>query len=318
VDAPEGCVFKEYLAKEDDFVNPGDPLAVVESLNGTQFLTDITIFSHSQGYVVKRANLIPGQKMSDQQIGQNLFVIEATMPWWIALLCVLMGICCLVCCVTLIMRKPRAAGRLAKRDQMRNLQRLQSQPSYQSNKASCQGCRLDFEDTSGKMHTVWAEKRPIGIKHNQKAPIVVTSFTINSYAKNALGVKQGWMLVAINEESVRGDTNFNRVGGILEHYLSPFPVWALKLEFRETLESEERTIVTFEQRPIGIEFFRRSPIQAEYIAPGSPADLKGVQAHWYISRIGDAEVLDNHNFHEVRAMLYEAVKPLDEPQETMH
>merc|ERR1712032_1378918 len=167
------------------------------------------------------------------------------------------------------------------------------------------------------MHTVWADKRPIGIKHNNEAPIVVKSFTINSYAKNALGVKQGWMLVAINEDSVRGDTNFNRVGATLEYYFSQFPVFILDIEFRETLESGERTIVTFEERPIGIEFFRRTPIQVEYITRGSPADLKGVKTNWYITRIGDADVLDNHDFHKLKAMLYEAVKPLNENKESM-
>lgn len=207
----------------------------------------------------------------------------------------------------------------AQRDDMFYTERgVQYEHKYRSNRSSCQGCRLDFEDTDGKQHTVWAEYRPIGIKHSQQAPIVVTSFTLNSYAKNALGVKQGWMLVGINDESVRGDTNFNRVGATLEYYISQFPVWALELEFRERLESEGKTIVTFDQRPIGIEFFRRSPIQVEHITPGSPADLKGVKTHWYITRIGDADILGNHNFHEVRAMLYEAVKPLNETEETIH
>jgi len=105
---------------------------------------------------------------------------------------------------------------------------------------------------------------------------------------------------------------------MLEYYFSQFPVWALELEFRETLESDERTIITFEEQPIGIEFFRRSPIQVEYVTPGSPADLKGVKAHWYITRIGDADVLDKHNFHDVRTMLYEAVKPLNRKEESMH
>merc|ERR1712008_93949 len=49
VRAPEDCIFKEYLAKEYDFVNPGDPLAIVETLNGTQFLSEVTIFSHVKG-----------------------------------------------------------------------------------------------------------------------------------------------------------------------------------------------------------------------------------------------------------------------------
>jgi len=360
VNAPEGCIFKKYLVKEGDFVNPGDPLAVVESVNGRQHLSDQTIFSHVKGYVVKRAEVVPGQKISDQQIGSTLFIIEGT-PWWATILCILMVICCLMCCFFLVMRKPIPTGAFrdgafrdgalqdgafrdgafhdgafrdgtfrdgafrdgashaAKRDDMLYIEeRIQYQHKYRCNKSSRQGCRLDFEDTNGKLHTVWAEYRPIGIKHSQKAPIVVTSFTLNSYAKNALGVKQGWMLVGINEESVRGDTNFNRVGATLEHYISQFPVWPLELEFRETLESEERTIVTFEERPIGIEFFRRSPIQVEHINYGSPADVKGVKAHWYITRIGDTDVLDNHNFHEVRAMLYEAVKPLNEKEETMH
>jgi len=325
VDAPEGCIFKEYLAKEGDFVKPGDPLAIVEIMNHKQYLSDQTIFSHVKGYIVKRAKLVPGQKISDQQIGQTLFVIEGT-PWWTTILCILMVICCLLCCFCLVMKKRVPKGAFhdgasvtARRDDMLYIEeRTQYQHRYRSNRSSHQGCRLDFEDTDGKLHTVWAEYRPIGIKHSQKAPIVVTSFTLNSYAKNALGVKQGWMLVGINEESVRGDTNFNRVGATLEHYISQFPVWPLELEFRETLESEERTIVTFEERPIGIEFFRRSPIQVEHINYGSPADLKGVKAHWYITRIGDSDVLDNHNFHEVRAMLYEAVKPLNEKEETIH
>jgi len=321
VDAPSGCIFKKYLAKEGDFVSPGDPLAIVEIMDGGQFLSDKTLFSHVKGYVVERANIVPGERISDQQTGDTLFVIETATPWWTTLMCILTVICCLMCCMFLIMKKPIPSGafRAAKSDEMiETRERIEYHRRYRSTKCSRQGCRLDFEDTNGKLHTVWAQYRPIGIKHSQKAPIVVTSFTLNSYAKNALGVKQGWMLVGINEESVRGDTNFNRVGATLEYYISQFPVWPLELEFREKLESEESTVVSFQERPIGLEFFRRSPIQVEHINPGSPADLKGVKTHWYITRIGDSDVLDNHNFHEVRAMLYEGVKPLAEKEESMH
>jgi len=209
-------------------------------------------------------------------------------------------------CLFFIMKKPEPELEVKKSEVQEELKplirRLNDQPK--------QGCKLDFERPDKSIHSVYAQFRPLGIHHGSVAPLVASDFTVNSYAKDALGVEKEYILVGISGDSVRGDSDWGRVSSKLNEHLSQFPQWPLQIEFRETLESQPHTI-TFVEKPIGLEFFRRAPVQVERVLPSSPAAAKGVSSGWFITKIGDSDIQHNSNFQQVMAILKDAVKPLD-------
>jgi len=167
---------------------------------------------------------------------------------------------------------------------------------------------LDF-DTGSEIVTIVPEYRPLGIKHNNVAPIVVREFTVNSYAKNKLPIQKDWKLVAINGEQLNDSTNFKEVSEKLGNYMKELPLWPLPLDFK--LKTGEVKQLEFTQRPIGVEFERRTPIRVSDVTPGSPASIAGVQTGWEVTKIGDQDTDRKRPYAEVLAIFKEGVTGID-------
>merc|ERR1719410_280439 len=168
---------------------------------------------------------------------------------------------------------------------------------------------LIFDDGSVR-HMVDPEFRPLGIKHDHVAPIIVKEFTVNSYAKKALEIKKGWKLVAINGDELNESTDFEMVSQKLGNYMQDFELWPLNLEFR----GRQNMVASgqFKSRPIGIEFERRAPIRVSSVTAGSFADSIGVKTGMQLTKIGDEDVSDKKRpYKEVLDMFKEAVLALD-------
>jgi len=181
-------------------------------------------------------------------------------------------------------------------------------PLTPSSMAELAGLRLDFDD-GFNVQTVYARYRPLGIKHNHTAPIVAESFSANSYAKVALGVRPGWRLTRIGRHELRDSTDFARVEAKLAKELALFPVWPLPIGFRTGPSADVKT-VEFLEFPLGLEFSNKLPVKVNKVYRYSPADLAGVKAGWYLATIGDMSVEDCSSFHEVLGHLKEAIDAL--------
>merc|ERR1712032_923328 len=75
VEADPDAVFKNWGANKGDWVEKGDKIASIELAGQEQNITAPT-----KGWVKKKSTLVPGQKISDNQVGANIAVIELT-PW---------------------------------------------------------------------------------------------------------------------------------------------------------------------------------------------------------------------------------------------
>jgi len=168
-------------------------------------------------------------------------------------------------------------------------------------------------------HIVWAQFKPLGFKHDNKAPIVAIAnvphkhFTINSYCKDALGVKLGMHLVEIDGDDVtalQGEEDWGTLETKVSEKMRHLPQWPLEVEFRKELDGPP-FVVTFVKKTIGIEFKQKAPVQIEKVDEDSPAKAKGISNGWYITKIGDQDVLKNHNYKQVVEMLREGLQPLD-------
>eukprot|EP00420_Gonyaulax_spinifera_P022702 CAMPEP_0197914346 /NCGR_PEP_ID=MMETSP1439-20131203/78366_1 /TAXON_ID=66791 /ORGANISM="Gonyaulax spinifera, Strain CCMP409" /LENGTH=186 /DNA_ID=CAMNT_0043536255 /DNA_START=66 /DNA_END=623 /DNA_ORIENTATION=- len=161
------------------------------------------------------------------------------------------------------------------------------------------GLRLDWDDGES-IHTIYASRRPLGIKHNYVAPIVAQDFTINSYAKMVLRVQEGWQLTHIGGEELHDCADFPTVEGKLNRGLQHFDLWPLEIDF-QTSSSAQATVKTvqFTERPLGVEFANRSPIRVRKVYKNSPAWAAGVKEGWFITRIGEVQLNSQVKFKEV-------------------
>jgi len=75
VEADPDAVFKTWYALKCDWVEKGDCIATIALAGQEQNITAPT-----KGWVKKILYLVPGQKISDNQVGANIAVIELT-PW---------------------------------------------------------------------------------------------------------------------------------------------------------------------------------------------------------------------------------------------
>merc|ERR1712176_780945 len=143
------------------------------------------------------------------------------------------------------------------------------------------GTRLDFMDpATGVIHTKYALYRPLGIKHHDTAPIKAHDFTLNSYAKEpekgdgegGLGVQNDWELVKVGGVDVKGKTDFVAVAEMIENELRKWDVWPLRISFNEKFDGTgESKVVSFTEKPIGIQFSNRAPVRVDKVYPESPA-----------------------------------------------
>jgi len=246
------------------------------------------------GTVAQLQPLEPGQRVGDRQFGDVVARVDEGPPWWMYFLGVLGALVSCTGCVFCAMKKP-----------------IPYAPLIEPEPEKPEGLRLDFQDDKIK-RTVYAKWRPLGIKHNHVAPIISNDFTINSYAKTALGVKEGWELTRVGDEELNDNKDFEAVNSKLVKHMKDFPLWPLSLEFRKTYTSGNPVSVPFVERPIGIEFTNRAPIKVSKVYGDSPAACAKVKEGWYLTKIGEADVTRSCNFSEVITLLKEGVTPLDD------
>jgi len=301
-------IFDFWIVKKGERVHSGDPIAQVSRQqmdgSGRRLAAEpIKIPSPGTGTVDYEADLKPGVSIRNQSVGPTIARIDLGWPWWLTLLAALLVLCCCFCCLFQVMQKPKPTY------EPMPVQPEPEPPRPEPEEEKPDGLRLDFNDR-GTIKTVYAKYRPLGIKHNFVAPIIAHDFTINSYAKQELGVKDGWELTRIDEEELNGSSNFERVNGKLSHHLKDFPLWPLPLEFRRSDSS--KTVIEFVERPIGLEFTNVAPIEVRKIYDGSPAQRQGVELGWVLTKIGECDVHENHDFRQVMKVFKEGVDAIDD------
>uniref|UniRef100_A0A7S4SSD0 Lipoyl-binding domain-containing protein n=1 Tax=Alexandrium monilatum TaxID=311494 RepID=A0A7S4SSD0_9DINO len=309
ISAPPGAIFDRWYVEEGERVEQGDKIARVTIPDSNtplgrrlipNFGKTMDILSPTWGTVNNVQPLKPGASVEMQQMGSNIACLDQGPPWWLGILAVFLLLCCCLGLLCGVMKKPTP---------YKPMPVAEPEPAPAEPKPD--GLRLDFEDGKS-VRTVYAKRRPLGIKHQFKAPIVAHDFTINSYARQELGVKDGWKLRRIGDEELYDNPNFDEVNAKLTHYMKDFELWPLPIDFKKSHNSPEVQTVEFRTRPIGIEFTNRAPIKVSKIYPGSPAQAYGVQEGMFVTRIGDADVNHNTNFREVISHFNEGVQPLDE------
>jgi len=242
--------------------------------------------------------LKPGMEIGNQQAGPTIATVDRGTPWWIWVLCILSVLCCCLCCLFYVMKKPVS----------------ESLPEERKPFKEDAFTGLIFDDGSRRI-LIEPKYRPLGIKHDHVAPIIVTEFTVNSYAKKELKIQKDWKLVAINGDELNESTDFEMVSQKLGNYMHDFELWPLALEFR----GKQNTVASgsFMSRPIGIEFERRAPIRVSSVAAGSFAETKGIKSGMQLTKIGDEDVSDRKRpYKEVLDLFKEAVLALDNVNQT--
>uniref|UniRef100_A0A7S4SQ79 Uncharacterized protein n=1 Tax=Alexandrium monilatum TaxID=311494 RepID=A0A7S4SQ79_9DINO len=301
-------VFDFWIKKQGERVHCGEPIAQVtrsEKSDGGRRLSaqTVQIPSPGAGTIDYEADLQPGKSIKDQSVGPTIARVDLGWPWWLMLLGALLVLCCCFCCLFKVMQKPKPPPVYTP---------MEPEPVEEEEvPPPPEGLRLDFNDGS-TIRTVYAKYRPLGIKHNFVAPIIAHDFTINSYAKQDLQVQDSWELTRIGDEDVTGNNNFKHVNDKLTDYMKDFPLWPLPLEFRKALDDPSSTVASFVERPIGLEFTNNAPIRVSKIHDNSPAQSEGVEVGWFVTKIGECDVHENHSFRDVMKILKEGVKPLDD------
>mmetsp|Transcript_31198 Transcript_31198/g.60265 ORF Transcript_31198/g.60265 Transcript_31198/m.60265 type:complete len:223 (-) Transcript_31198:303-971(-) len=172
---------------------------------------------------------------------------------------------------------------------------------------------LDFE-SHGITYRVFPKYRPLGIKHDNVAPIFANEFTINSYAKTALGIAKGWKLVAIAGEELTAKESIATTIVKLDAFMANFALWPLVLEFKRKLSSTTSEAFEFSERPLGIVLdSRHFPVKVVSIVKDSPAERLGVKASWYLTKIAGQDVQHGRSYVEVMKMLEEVLAALGGP-----
>jgi len=317
--APEGAVFKEFKAHAGDHVEQGQTVAVVTLPNsrrladGRRLGTDMNIVAPVWGTVTKEQPLVPGAKVGDQMEGSDIAIIDMGPPWWVWLLSCVAGLCCILCCLYGVMKKQTPYTPMPPPKEPDEKPKPKPVPAPPPKP---EGLRLDFEK-DGNIKTVYAKYRPLGIKHNDEAPIISHDFTVNSYAEIDLEVPQHWKLIRIDDEVLNDTEDFKKVSTLLHNKMKDFPIWKLPIDIQQTIDGvATRKTLKFAQRPLGMEFSNNAPIHISKVYDGSPAaklqETDGEIDQWFIVKIGKEDVKDNTDFREVMKILREGVMALDD------
>lgn len=250
--------------------------------------------------------------------GSVIATVSGSLPWWqvfAGILCLSLWVCFLG--FFKVMRKPRPIYNHlifdeALADDEVEERHHEPAPAKIVVKEKPKGLRLDFSDIEKDRNTIrtfYVHWRPLGILHDNKAPIIARGFTVNSYAKT-LGVREGWKLTRIDDTELHDTDDFDGVNALLTSYLSDLPLWPLPIAFQVDDSSHEVHTVKFEEHPIGLEFANEAPIKVCKVLPDSPAEKLKIQEGWYIVRIGEMDVGKNTNFREVMGYLKQGVMAL--------
>uniref|UniRef100_A0A7S4W516 PDZ domain-containing protein n=1 Tax=Alexandrium monilatum TaxID=311494 RepID=A0A7S4W516_9DINO len=327
VQAEMDDIFDFWLVEMGQQVHYGDPIAQVSRVrrdgSGRRLSAQpVKIPSPGTGTIDYEADFQEGESIRSQSVGPTIAKVNLGMPWWLALFAALLVLCCCFCCLYRVMEKPRPIYRPMPTVEAEPEPPVKAEPEPPKPEPVSkpltppppprpEGLRLDFDDR-GTIRTVYARYRPLGIKHNRVAPIVAHAFTVNSYAKEELKVKDGWTLVAIDGVDLQNRTDFDAVEAELHRHMQGFPLWPLPLEFRLGESDSSKRVEKFVERPIGLEFLNVAPIRVGKIYPDSPAEMQGVQVGWVLTKIGERDVHENHDFREVMGVFKEGVEALDD------
>jgi len=152
---------------------------------------------------------------------------------------------------------------------------------------------LTFQLPDGSTKECHFTNRPIGVEF-YKDPLVVKGVAPGGDAEE-FGIQEGWQMHSINGRSV----SELEPHGVIEMIakLSSDASDADKkkqpvLELTFSIEDGEVSTACFESRPIGVEFYRKSPVKVKSVSPGSKAALGGLQPGWIIHAINGLEVMD--------------------------
>mmetsp|Transcript_19341 Transcript_19341/g.53157 ORF Transcript_19341/g.53157 Transcript_19341/m.53157 type:complete len:988 (-) Transcript_19341:55-3018(-) len=315
VEAPEDAVFNKWLLNDGEGVRFLQPVAEVSIPTRRLVEADGTVRrlaaqtmqlpSPGSGSINYMAPLEPGKTIGSQTSGGPICKVYVGPPWYLFLLFCLMVLCCLLCCLFQVMKKPMPYTPMEPEPPAPEPEPVPEEKP--------DGLRLDFEE-NGTIHTVYAKYRPLGIKHGNLAPIIAHEFTVNSYAKMDLKVQKDWKLVKIDEEDVGDNTDFPHVEEKLNEHMKDFPLWPLHLQFKKHHEDpdSEEIELKFLHRPLGLEFTNNAPIEIKKVHDASPAHHAGVQVGWLLTGVGDWDVHAQTNFRDVMKYFKEGVKPLEE------
>lgn len=169
------------------------------------------------------------------------------------------------------------------------------------------------------MKITQVEYRPLGIHYNTEeakksrvAPLIVESFTHNSYGEQQLEIKKGWRLVRINDVDCAGHRNFAEVVELIKKEMAPLPPWPLQLVVEVGGEHETYKI---DEEPLGLNLSHDPPpIRITSVEPGSGAEKKGVK-EGIISKIGMQDVKHHHK-QKILDMLKEETHHFSEDNHT--
>mmetsp|Transcript_19340 Transcript_19340/g.53153 ORF Transcript_19340/g.53153 Transcript_19340/m.53153 type:complete len:985 (-) Transcript_19340:334-3288(-) len=311
VTAPGHAIFERWLVQDGEQLRFMQPIAevsiparrLVEADGTVRRLAASTMQlpAPGSGSVSWIAPLTPGETVGSQQMGGTIAKVYLGPPWWLFLLFSLVVLCCLLCALFQVMKKPMPYTP------------MEPEPPAPEPEPVPEGVRLDF-DENGTIHTVYATYRPLGIKHNELAPIVAHDFTLNSYAKMDLKVQEGWKLSRVADEELGDSTDFAHISHKLAEELKDYPVWPLPLMFKKQGEdaSAEEVTVKFVERPLGLEFSNHAPIEIKKVYEDSPAHAAGIDVGWLLTGIGEYDVHSNSNFRDVMKRFKEGVEAVDD------
>jgi len=149
--------------------------------------------------------------------------------------------------------------------------------------------RMDFRTPDGAVRTIYFEQQPLGMELAERRGVLrVSLFEPDSYAK-ACGVCLGWAVLRVGDAPVGAAGDYPALLRRLGEALTPLPQErkGLKIEF---CDEEGATRVFFFQRwPLGVVFAGggRAAVRVQRFEFNSYAKLRGLQAGWTVTRLGE-------------------------------
>lgn len=79
------------------------------------------------------------------------------------------------------------------------------------------GVKLVFDD-SGREQVVYTEYQPLGLLFDKELPIIISEYKATSYGKT-IGIKLGWTLLSVNDESFSELADFQEAMDIMQKHI---------------------------------------------------------------------------------------------------
>merc|ERR1711920_947133 len=111
---------------------------------------------------------------------------------------------------------------------------------------------------------------------------------MGSYARFGLQIQAGYKLIKIGDTKIEAGSHSADLESLLNQELLAMPPWPLVLTFNTHSNGTGESVTQeFTQMPIGIDFANSTPVRISTVYPKSPAEAAGIQAGWYITKIGE-------------------------------